>query len=115
MDEFDNRRRTDMLVTGVSQCPGCQEDEQGAQSFAAAENNVLSDLRNQLDVRLEAAGDVLVYGFEVASGELHHVIDRELIAGCLCELHTRQIMPENRCVRDTKCIQIVVRAAAPSL
>ena len=66
MDEFDDRGSPDVLITVIAQRSRGQQDDERAQAFAAAADDVLGHLRDQRYITLEARGDQPVDGLHFA-------------------------------------------------
>ena len=65
MDEFDDRRIGDRVIAHVSAEPCGHEEERRSDALSAAGLNVTTDLRNQLDARLDVARKLGLDSLEV--------------------------------------------------
>ena len=61
MDEFDHGRQLVMAAALIAECLGAQHDQRRAQPLATARDDVLRDLTDQRDVRVQACTDDTVH------------------------------------------------------
>ena len=69
MDELDDRGKRVMRLAGIAEAAGRKQDERGAQSLAAAVDDVFRHLTDEDDVGIQAVANDLVDGAHVVGQE----------------------------------------------
>ncbi len=87
MNELDNRRRPNVLITFVAQRSGNQQDDKRSEALAATHYDVLRDLRYQRNVAFEAGRYQPVDGTHIVFGEDSYTVEADGFWGFFGGLH----------------------------